>query len=188
MKRTSLALALAALLPLGAQAAELDYSYIEAGYNRIDAHGSDADADGPAINTSVALGESFFLYGGYSANDIDDSPADVDVSRIGLGWRHGLASGSDLLVKANYIKADVGGVPINLDAEGYEAEVGLRTAHGDNFESYVALGWQDGGDFDGDVYATLGGQYKFNPAWGIAASATHRDGANEFFVGPRFSF
>ena len=188
MKRTSLALALAALLPLGAQAAELDYSYIEAGYNRVDAHGSDADADGPAINTSVALGESFFLYGGYSANDIDDSPADVDVSRIGLGWRHGLASGSDLLLKANYIKADVGGVPINLDAEGYEAEVGLRTAHGDNFESYVALGWQDGGDFDGDVYATLGGQYKFNPAWGIAASATHRDGANEFFVGPRFSF
>ena len=188
MKRTSLALALAALLPLGATAAELDYSYIEAGYNRIDAHGSDADADGPAVNGSVALGESFFLYGGYSANDIDDSPADVDVSRIGLGWRYGLASGSDLLVKANYIKADVGGVPIDLDADGYEAEVGLRTAHGDNFESYVALGWQDGGDFDGDAYVTLGGQYKFNPTWGIAASATHRDGANEVFVGPRFSF
>ena len=41
---------------------------------------------------------------------------------------------------------------------------------------------------DGDFYSKLGAQYKFNPMWGIAASATFADDSNEFFVGPRISF
>lgn len=188
MKRTTIALVLAALLPFGAHAANLDYNYVELGYNQVNATGTDNDAEGPALNASFALGESFFVYGGYSSNDVDHSRIDVDFSRLGLGWRYGLQGNSDLVVKANYLKADVSHAPVDFDAEGYEAEVGLRTAHSDRFESYVALGWQDGGDFDGDAYVTLGGQYRFNQAWGIAASATHRDGANEFFIGPRLSF
>ena len=41
---------------------------------------------------------------------------------------------------------------------------------------------------DGEFYARLGGQYKFNQAWGVVADVKLIDGDEQYFVGPRFSF
>lgn len=186
MKRTILSSLLAlSLAPLAAtQAADLSYSYIEAGKTWVDADGP--DADGWGANGSVALGSQFHLFGGYGSQKIDHSHIDVDVSRLGLGWNRSISDTSDIVVRANWLDIDAG-FPFGA-TDGYEAEVGLRSAWTPNFETYLAGGYIDIDRGSGEVYGKLGAQYRFDPRWGIAATATLSDEANEIFVGPRISF
>jgi len=187
MKRTILASFLAlSLAPLAAtQAADLSYTYLEAGKTWVDADGP--DSDGWGANGSVALGSQFHVYGGYASHKIDHSRIDVDISRLGVGWNRSISDTSDLVVRANWLDID-SGFPYG-EADGYEAEVGMRSAWTPNFETYLAGGYADIDRGDGgDFYGKAGAQYRFNPMWGIAATATLSDGANEIFVGPRISF
>jgi Ax21 family sulfation-dependent quorum factor len=185
MKRT-LALSILALCtaaPL-AQAADLSYSYLEAGRTWVDADG--ADSDGWGANGSVAIGSAFHVFGGYGSQKIDDSNIDADISRLGVGWNRSINDTSDLVVRANWLDIDAG-FPYG-ESDGYEAEVGLRSGWTPNLETYAAAGYADTDRGDGDFYGKLGAQYKFNPMWGVAASVTLSDEANEIFVGPRLSF
>ncbi|MCK7592439.1 outer membrane beta-barrel protein [Pseudomarimonas salicorniae] len=188
MKRSLLALAVLSL-PLAAGAADLNYNYIEGGYNQLDPDGGGSEADGFGLNGSVSLGQSLFLYGGWSSNEIDGTSADIDVQRIGLGWRNGIGDRTDLVVNANYLKFDVdAGGGVDFDADGYEAEVGVRHAFGDRFEGQASLGYVDGGDFSGTFYGKLTGQFRFNQNWGLVGSTVIRDDVKEYFIGPRLSF
>ena len=192
MKRTLVTLSLAitaALSFTAAHAAELDYSYIEGGYSHIEADGG-SDASGWGVAGSAAITSNLHLFGGYTAAETDSFSIDADIWRFGLGWNTGVTYRSDLVVRANYLQIDTDFPGPTGEADGYEAEVGLRTALTPNFETSVALGYIDidRGNSSGDLYGKLGAQYKFNPAWGIAASATLSEDANEYFIGPRFSF
>jgi Ax21 family sulfation-dependent quorum factor len=183
MNRKFLALALTAALPFGASAADLNYSYIEGGYTEVDLDFG-PDADGLAVGGSAALSESIHMFGSYSSVDVTGIGGDLDLWRLGLGWNRGINDSNDLVVRANYVELDGPGGSV----DGWEAEVGLRSALTQKFETYVGLGYFDGGDFDGETYGKLGAQYKFNQTWGLAASATFGDGADEYFIGPRISF
>lgn len=188
MKRTLTALALALALPFGAHAADLSYSYIEGGWQKFDIDGG-TNSDGWVANGSAALGENFHLYGGYGQSELDGTSLDADTWRLGVGWNTGINATNDLVVRANYVEAkiDIPGFRA-AKADGYEAEVGVRTALGERFETYAAAGYIDIEDGSGDFYGKLGGQYKFTPTFGIVAQATLADGGNEYFVGPRLSF
>ena len=189
MKRSLLAIAILSL-PLAAGAAELNYNFIEGGYSQLDPDGSGGEADGFGMNGSVSIGQGLFLYGGWSSNEIDGASGDVDVQRIGLGWRNALSNQTDLVVNANYLKfdVDIAGMGFGFDADGYEAEVGVRHAFGERFEGQASLGYVDGGDFSGDVYGKLSGQFRFNQRWGLVGSTVIRDDVKEYFIGPRLSF
>ena len=50
------------------------------------------------------------------------------------------------------------------------------------------LGYEDGGDFDGDAYGRLGAQVKFNQTWGVVADVKIADGDTQYFVGPRITW
>ena len=188
MKRTLTALALALALPFSAQAADLSYSYIEGGWQKFDIDRG-SDSDGWVVNGSAALGENFHIYGGYGQNELDILNVDAEVWRLGVGWNTGISDNSDLVVRANYVEAktDIPGFR-SVKADGYEAEVGVRTAFGQKFETYAAAGYVDVERGSGDFYGKLGGQYKFTPTFGLVAQATLADGGNEYFVGPRLSF
>ena len=188
MKRTLAALAIALALPFGAQAADLSYSYIEGGWQKFDFDGG-LDGDGWAIGGSAALGENFHMFGSYGQSDVENI-IDADVWRLGAGWNTGINANNDLVVRASYVEASTDNVPGfgNTSSDGYEAEVGVRTAFGDRFETYAAAGYIDIESGSGDFYGKLSGQYKFTPTFGIVAQATLADGGNEYFVGPRLSF
>ena len=193
MRKTLMAALLAGPLSFGlfasaAQAAEVGYNYLELGYSQVDLDGTSVDFDGGALNGSALLGEQFFIYGGYGAHDSDPGSVDLDVTRLGFGWRHGIGESSDLVINANWVNYDIGSSFLGGDIDGYEVELGLRTAHGDRFESLVAIGYEDGNDVDGDVYGRLSGHFKFTQRWGLVGSASFHDGGNEYFVGPRLSF
>ena len=55
-------------------------------------------------------------------------------------------------------------------------------------EGYALLGYEDGGDFDGDAYGRLGAQVKFNQSWGVVADVKIADGDTQWFVGPRITW
>ena len=210
MMRSLFALALAAALPLSAQASELSDSYVELDYARMNLDG-DVDPTGWGIKGSAKLSQSFYVYGGYQQgnDEIAGVDIDIDTTQVGLGWRHPLSDSADFNAELGWLhqNLDIGenislpGSPcgcgggsggfipnISGEADGYRASVGLRGALSDNFEGYAKANYTDGSDFDGDFSGTLGAQVKFGPMWGVTAEAEFGDDYNIFLLGVRASF
>ena len=182
MKRSLIALALVALLPLSAQADDkLSYTYIEGNYVNLD-----GDADGFGVRGSVEFGESnFYGFGSYSMVEVDDVNVDIDLTDIGLGYAFSLSDNADLISEIAYVNVDVDGLG---NADGYRASVGVRGSFSDNFEGLVKANYIDGSDVDGDFSGTVGAQYKFTQTWGMTGEIEFADGGETYVVGLRASF
>lgn len=183
MKRNLVTLALLAALPFAANAGELSYSYVEAGYSPVN---SDLDADGLTVNGSYAITENIHAFGGYSKFNIDHTPVDLDVWNIGLGYNYGLNAKTDLLVRAAYEKANFDhGL---IDPDGWYGETGVRSLITNNVEGWALVGYEDTELDNGDVYGKVGLQVKFNKSWGLVGEVKFISGDEQYFIGPRLSF
>lgn len=182
MKRSLIALALAALLPLSAQADDkLSYTYVEGGYVNVD-----GDADGFGVRGSFEFGQSnFYGFGSYAQVEVDNTNIDVDNTEIGFGYAHDLSDNVDLISELAYVNADADGFG---DVDGYRASVGIRGSFSDNFEGLLKANYTDGSDFDGDFSGTIGAQYKFTQTWGVTGEVTFGDNSETYLVGLRASF
>lgn len=184
MKRSLIALALAAALPVAAQASDLDYSYLQAGYSSADVEG--INFDGWAIKGSLAFGESFYGVAGYEKGS--KSGVDLEQTRVGLGYRYGLSDRTDLFGEASYLHEKVPGFGDN----GWGVAGGVRTMLGQNFEATAKLTYADVNDFGAGWGAGVGGVYHFTKTWGAYASYDYadRDGTDlkTWGIGLRASF
>ena len=193
MKRSLMALALAAALPVSAQAAELSYNFIELDYAsmNIDGAGSDFDPDGFGLKGSFELGEKFYGFGSYlrGSEEVSGVDFDIDQTQLGLGYRHGVSDSADFIAELSWINnsVDIEGFG-DADANGGRLSAGFRGAMAENFEGYAKANYTDGGDFDGDFSGTLGAQVKFNPTWGVTGEAEFGSDANIYMLGLRASF
>jgi Ax21 family sulfation-dependent quorum factor len=185
MKKTLIALALAASLPLAAQAADkpLSYTYVEGNYVNLD-----NGVDGVGVRGSFDLGDSgLYGLGSYGWLGGDDELLDDDevkTHELGLGYHHGISDRADVIGELAYRSAKSDAYRI----DGARASVGLRGAMSDKFEGYAKANYYDASDFDGDVTATLGGQFKFNQQWGVTAETELGNGDQAYMVGVRASF
>ena len=178
MKRSLMALALAAALPVSAQAAELSYNFIELDYARmnIDDVGGDFDPDG---------------FGSYlrGSDDISGFDIDIDQTQLGLGYRHGVSNTADFIAELSWINQSIdAGAFGEADGNGGRLSAGFRGVMAENFEGYAKANYTDGGDFDGDFSGTLGAQVKFNKTWGVTGEAEFGSDANIYMLGLRASF
>ncbi|GIX34282.1 MAG: hypothetical protein KatS3mg126_0061 [Lysobacteraceae bacterium] len=182
MNRPLIALALLALLPLAAKADDrLSYTYVEAGYVN-----ADGDADGFGLRGSVSFGASgMYGFAGYSEVEIDNTNIDVGLTRLGIGYAHGLSDSLDLISELAYLNADADGAS---SIDGYGISVGLRGSLGENFEGLVKANYTDGDGLDGDFTGTIGGQYKFNRTWGLVGEVEFGNGDQTYLLGVRASF
>ena len=190
MKRSLLALGLAAAVPFAAaHAAEgVSYNYVEGGYA---ATSSDLDADGFGLNASVAVHPNFHVFGGWINQEIDDTNVDFDQWRIGVGYNHEISRNADLVTRLAYEKFDAGRDILGnrIDPDGYSVEVGVRGAMLPQLEGHALLGYEDyGSQFDDDFYGRLGAVWKFNPNWGLSGDVKFVSGDTQWFVGPRFTW
>ena len=207
-KQLALAVALAAA-SFAATAGELSYSYVEGGYLRTDINNL-GDGDGFAVNGSVALNESFHLFGGYSMQDASEQGVDVDLDalRIGAGWNHAMGDRVDFVARAAYEHSEVdagiaGFGSIDGESDGYSIEAGFRgmTSMDGTVEGWLLGGFADLNDADVEginlqldededdqFYARVGGQVKFNPTWGIVAEGMFAEDSHQLFLGVRASF
>jgi opacity protein-like surface antigen len=207
MKRSLFALALAAALPLSAQARDLSYDFVELDYSRTsideDAIGVELDPTGWGLKGSKLLGEKFYFYGGYQAGDDDifGYNVDTDTTNVGFGWRHAIGENADFNAELGYVHQNLeigeniplpcgcGYIPnFSTSADGFRASAGVRGMLGENFEGWAKANYTDGSDFEGDFSGTLGGQFMFAKMWGVTAEAEFGEDYNTWTLGVRASF
>jgi Ax21 family sulfation-dependent quorum factor len=206
-----LAIALAAA-PFAASAGGVSYNYIEGGYAQLNqelpdvdlgggmvAHIDDIEAGGFYVSGSVALGESFHLFGGYRAGNDDvtvtvpgfgSGSSDIDLNQFnaGVGYHYGLSDRADLVTELSYVRTDVDAEGESMSADDARIAVGVRGLLADSFEGWVKGNYTDGDAYDGEFSATVGGQFKFNPTWGITGEAEFGDSTSQYTIGVRASF
>ena len=178
-------LALIAAAPFAASAADgIDYNYLQGGYAATNT--ASGDANGWGLQGSAALSQNFHLFGDFSHQDVKHSSADFDQWRVGVGYNRQVSRNTDLLTRVAYEKFDAGS---GLTASGYSVEAGARASLTPMLEGYALAGYEDGHDYDGDFYARLGAQVKFNRSWGLAADVKlAKGGDHQYFVGPRLTW
>ena len=212
-KQLVLALALAGA-PIAASAAELSYSFIEAGYAQLNqelphvdlgggavAQIGDIEASGVQVSGSIEMGASFYLFGGYKSGSDDVvvtsnipgfRPVSVDIDltqfNAGLGYHHGLSERADLITEISYIATEAEVAGSSSDADDARVAVGVRGLMTDNFEGWLKANYTDGDAYDGEFSATVGAQFKFNRTWGIVGEAEFGESSSQYMVGVRARF
>ena len=75
------------------------YNSVTASYGQIDFDDLNADGDILSINGSAAIGESFFVFGGFGMADISDNvvSADVDSWDVGIGYHMPMSDSVDFV-------------------------------------------------------------------------------------------
>lgn len=171
MKRALIALALAAALPLSAQAGELNYNYVEGGY--VSSHFVGTDFDGYGLAGSVKFNDNW--YGNASYRDVSKSGVSLTESNINLGWRHAMNDKADFIAEVGYINYGLdlgGGLDTNID--GYRVGAGFRGFLGEKFEGTVKAHWthlsESGFGSTNDFGGGVSGTYHINDTWGITGS------------------
>ena len=183
MKLSLIALTLAAALPLSAMAADgVKYNYVEGGYAKLNTDGG--DADGWALRGSGAIAPSFHIFGSYGQQDIDHTNLTLKTGNVGIGYNRAIAQNTDFVSKVAYEGSKAGG----YNQDGYSIEAGLNSRLSPRFSGQAAIGYEDGDNVKGEVYGKLGGQVHMTQNWSVSGDVKFADGAQQYFIGPRYTF
>lgn len=193
MKRAILGLALAAILPVSAQAGELSYNYIEATYQNTDWLG--ASFDGFGVAGSFAINDNWYASAAYRNVNNGDADVTLDDTNVNIGWRHAMSDKADFLAELGYARAgaDVAGFGSG-SSDGYRVAAGFRGMMAPKFEGSIKASWTKINDTgsNGEFGAIVGATYHFTPTWGATASYEHTrlldEGMNTWGLGVRASF
>lgn len=201
LKKSLIALSLAAALPFAAHAAEgVSYDYVEGGYVRTDIDVDDgvgnAETDGWSIGGSAAVADNFHLFGNYQDQQIEGLDWDLYQFNAGVGYNHEISPKADLVTRVGYLRTGLDTASGNVHMSGYNVEAGVRGAFTPNFEAYAMAGYEDPDRFSNislarathGFYGRVGAQVKFSPRWGLTGDVKFADGDTQLFLGPRLSF
>lgn len=201
MKRALCAIVLAAILPVSAEASELNYSYVELDYLNsrhaaTSPGGSGADSDGYGIRGSFGFAENFYVTAAYANSEFNGAGSgfDNDKWNVGFGYHHQMYEQADWFVEANYTKIDSNFAL--TDDSYFDVGVGLRGSISDRFEGIAKLSYNDGGDSDPGYYpqydnafsVTAGLQWNISDTWGIVGEIEAYEDATDYTIGVRASF
>ena len=199
MKKSLLALALAAAVPFAAQAADgLSYNYAQAGYTQLNGK-NNADAKGWSVDGSVAINPNWSIYAGTDQLSIKGVNADANTWRLGGSFNTPISANTDYIVRGGYQRLSVGAETNGLTIrngtsfDGYNIETGVRSALAPQFEGYAMVGYEkfkekNGFDPGDSFYGRLGAQYKFNQNWGVNGDVKFASGDSVWTIGPRFTW
>lgn len=201
MKHTIFALALAAALPMSAQASELSYSFVELDYlngsNAATApFGSSADSNGYGVRGSFGFADNFYVSGGYAQTEFEGPGSGInnDIWNVGFGYHRAMYDQADWFTEINYTKIS-SDFPLTDDSY-FDVGLGLRGSISDRFEGIAKLSYNDGGNsnpgyypqYDGAFSATVGLQWRINEMWGIVGEIEAFEDATDYTLGVRASF
>ncbi|QWP76387.1 hypothetical protein J5226_22835 [Lysobacter sp. K5869] len=215
-KQLALALALAAASTSAAAYEKLSHSYVEAGFVNhqaelpVDAPAivkvEDMKANGGFINGSFAVGEKFYVFGGYqkgkddsigisvgNLGQVDEFEVDAQQGHAGFGYNHQLSDRVEWNGELSYVRTRFKAKNHSfdndtVDGDDYRASLGLRGQLARNFEGWIKANYTDGDMYDKEFSGTLGGLIKFNDSWGIVAEGEFGSDQKQYRVGVRWSF
>ena len=140
---------------------ESSYSYIGLAYQNGEV--SDIDYDGFGVMASVALGESVFLFAGYSDGEIDLGPG-VDVTQydIGFGFHAPINNRMDFVTSIAYVNQDAEIMNLSENLDGYSINAGFRGKPRDFLELNAFINFVEIED-ERDTGFSVGVRYFFTP-------------------------
>jgi len=203
--RTLLAAAILAAMPFAAAAEGLSYTYVEAGWNKIEVNDDwlgDPDADGGYLRGSVAIARNVHLFGGYASVSktyrYDDARIKYELAQpeFGIGYHQAFSERLDFTADLAWLRLngkarlDVPGESVSAreHANGGRVSLGLRGKPSPRTELWLKAGYLDGSDFDGSFVGTLGGQINFNRTWGLVGEVEVIEDFSRYGLGLRASF
>lgn len=187
-----------ALVASGAQAGEFDYLdlYVVPDSNlEVNAPGlgsGDADGDGFGIKGRAHVAETVTVHGEFQSITLDDSDADIDQLRFGVGAHSSADTGARFFGDAELVSIDLDGE----DQSGFGLHGGLSFSGQGPVSAFARLGYLSLDDVDGLEYS-LGADVAFSPTVGgfvdYRSVMLEDDSDNEFDftdlrVGVRFHF
>lgn len=193
-KQIALALALAAA-SFAANAGDLGYTYVEAGWTRatIDVdYNNDMDFDGYTVRGSYGINQ-FHVFGGYTTVSNDDLvDLDLNQSQLGVGYHHALDDNADFIGEVSYLrqgyKASALGYHFSDHANGYRVSAGFRGQLGQHLEATLKANYTDSNDLGSEFTPSAGVLFKFNQNWGLFADAEKSQDTLRYAAGVRASF
>jgi len=195
----------------------LSYTYVEGGYTQAKINENfddfgDVDASGGYLKGSFEFSPSFYLFGTYAKASDDETikpfedvelkvtlEDDLTQAEGGVGYHMAWGEGVDFIAEVAYVSVERDiKVTARLDGEsdsdsatidqsGGRAALGVRGGN-ERAEGWFKVGYLGGSDFDGNFIGTLGGQYKFNPTWGLVGEVEVIDDVTRYTAGVRASF
>ena len=208
MRNTLILAAMLAAAPFAAHAEGLSYTYVEAGYSRLDPKSD--DLDGAYVRGSFAIAPQVFVFAGYTrvtdtqsysifgdgSNDLNEKYVSSD-AEIGIGYHMELTEKLDFVADAAFQRSDAE-VKSNFLGDRQttkaHANIGQVTAGVRGKPSARTEAWIKGGYFDsnaldeGKFLGVLGGQVNFTRTWGLVAEFQFFEHSNQGWLGVRASF
>src|SRR5690606_7123653 len=206
MKKSLILAAILASGAFSAQAADLSYTCVAGGYDQLAVrydHLGDREGKGGYVRGSYQRSSQAYVFGGYSQVSEDDSYAgdrldvDVDQAELGFGFRMSAGDNVDFTADIAMLRrgaeaeirlADGERIAEAAHTNAGRVTVGLRGTPSPRTEAWIKGGYLDGSDLDGEFVGTLGGQFKFNPTWGLVVEGEVIGDFTRYFAGVRASF
>lgn len=176
---------LLAAAPIAAQAEDMNYSYVEAGYAETNLDGGPT-GDGFGLRGSIGFAENFFAFADYL--DQDFSGVDIDLFSVGLGGHLEIAESVDLVGRFGYLRAEGSAGGFSADDDGYLVSAGVRARPAQQFELEGNVIYRDLGNGADDTAVAVGGRYYFTDMFAVGAEYEMSDDADTIFAGIRLSF
>jgi hypothetical protein len=185
---------LALLWSGGALADGPNWTYLEAGYQKLDVDVPvfSYKPDGYGIDGSFAIHDNYFIFAGYGAveDTVGAFPIDVKFTawNAGFGFNEGLNENTDIFATVSYQNAELDDGVFLVDDDGYGISLGVRTVN-NSFDFGAAVDYVDFGGTDGDDFSlSVGAAYKFNETIAAGVDASFGDDVTSWGVGMRFYF
>lgn len=218
MKGTIAVLCMPLLVPMGAKAQELRYSYLEGDYISQDVDGIDEggdliddidDGDGFGVRSSLSLSSHFFVFADYSQTNSDvtfDSgtgliPQDTDVDRLnaGIGYHMPLVGETDLVFRGAYTDVDFGDFDLGGSSDPDIEDLNDDTSDGWFADAGVrsqlfdrfegSVGVRYTDIEDTDQFSLVGeGLFELTQNLGLNIGFDAGDELTTYYAGVRFSF
>ena len=153
------------------QAADINWTYLSAGYARISLDniaGNDIDMNGYQFNGSYSLSNNWYLHANYYdvsgdlplLDDIMGLEFEASEWQAGLGFHQPVSENIESFFQLGYVRSEAGVVGFERDTlNGFQAATGIRYQVWQNLELSAALRYNDGSDVDSSTFADIGMRY-----------------------------
>lgn len=144
-----------------------------------------ASGDGIGIAGSLALGESFHVFGSY-ADEGFDFDLDRTTLQIGAGYAYTLREGFDLIGRLSYIESDIKQPGPDINDNGLGIEGAIRGHLTDRSEFDAGIRYVDVRRSDTSLF--FNGRFYLRPMLALGGGLTSNDGDLVMTAAVRFSF
>lgn len=176
------------LISPAAQAEEISYNFLDAGYVRVDIDDFSEDADGFLLRGSFEVTENIFLFGGYRDLGADVGGFDIDVSdfNLGVGYAWPVGNASSLYGKLSYVSAEADSFGVSVDDTGYGLALGLRSRPTTNVELEGYVDYVDLSDLGDETSFGAAARFFVTPQFALAAEVLFGDESTSYGAGLRW--